>query len=371
MLIAYYKYEEGEKNMFYRVGTLLSINGLQGKVIGYIQYENPQDGNKGWTEYRIKSDGLELWLSCDEIYNEYSLSWAANDVRGQIGPEWHKVDEGTQVVRACGGDVDVDPGERASFIEYEDAAEDHTLSVEIWSDGTEFSKGEYIEKSDIIETGYEKPAKAKGNNMLLGIFMALFFLFTFVAPACSTLFNNMSVNKSISKYLYKSSSYTYQTSITGNEKQKATVYAYATSATTDDVAKDIIQGINGYTESVTQKDDTTDEEIAILTNKEYCLVYHPEYEEDVVSDRKYNYTSDNAPYRCSTVNTTWYRNHYYSSGYSSDASSYKSTPSAYSMYNGTTIHNIGNGYFDTYSSSIKQSSINSRNSSSGGISSGK
>ena len=65
MLIAYYKYEEGEKNMFYRVGTLLSINGLQGKVIGYIQYENPQDGNKGWTEYRIKSDGLELWLSCD------------------------------------------------------------------------------------------------------------------------------------------------------------------------------------------------------------------------------------------------------------------------------------------------------------------
>ena len=30
--------------MFYRVGTLLNIKGRPGKVIGYIQYENPQDG---------------------------------------------------------------------------------------------------------------------------------------------------------------------------------------------------------------------------------------------------------------------------------------------------------------------------------------
>ena len=101
----------------------------------------------------------------------------------------------------------------------------------------------------------------------------------------------------------------------------------------------------------------------------------PEDDPDVVyvqiSNRKYNYTSDNAPYHCSKKNTIWYRNHYYSSSYTKDSSSYNDTPSAYNMYNGTTIHNIGNGYFDSYSSSIKQSSVNSRKSSSGGVSSGK
>lgn len=185
----------------------------------------------------------------------------------------------------------------------------------------------------------------------------------------------MGINKNISKYLEGSEKYVFETSLSGNENQKATVYAYHTLATTDDVAKDIIQGIAGYTESVTQKDDKNNQEIAILTKKEYCLVYHPENEEQKVyvqvSGRKYNYTSDNAPYRISDAGTLWYRNHYYSSGYPSDSSSYKGTPSAYSMYNGTTIHNIGNGYFDSYSSSIRQSSVNSRQSSNGGLSSGK
>ena len=51
--------------MFYRVGTLLNMKGRPGKVIGYIQYENPQDSNKAWTEYRIKTSDGEAWLSCD------------------------------------------------------------------------------------------------------------------------------------------------------------------------------------------------------------------------------------------------------------------------------------------------------------------
>lgn len=360
--------------MFYDVGTLLNINSLSGKVIGYIQYENIQDPGKFWTEYRLKTARGECWLSCDEFYDEYSISWPANNIRGQIGPEWHKVDEGTQVVRFSSGDVDVDPGERASFVEYEDISEDHTLSVEIWSDGTEFSTGEYIEKSDIVETGYEKPSVIKSIN-LTAVILIFAFGFPILWIMGDIIFTNLNANKSIAKYVKESGKYVYETSLSGNEKQKATVYAYRTSATTDDVAKDIIQGIEGNTQSVTQKDDTNNQEIAILTNKEYCLVYHPENEEEKVyvqvSNRKYNYTSDNAPYRISSAGTTWYRSHYYSSGYSADSSSYKGTPSAYSMYNGTTIHNIGNGYFDSYSSSIRQSSINSRKSSNGGLSSGK
>lgn len=364
--------------MFYRVGTQLSINGMNGKVIGYITYENPNDGNKAWTEYRLETNGGECWLSCDDVYQEYSISWPANDVKGRIGPEWHKVDEGTQVVQASGGNVDVDTGERASFVEYEDAAEEHTLSVEVWSDGTEFSKGEYIEQSSIIEKGYEAPASsARGTNRVVKmIFLIIIFNIIFgMISSLGSFFSVFGGGSRISKYLKSSSRYHYETTITGNEKQQATVYRYYTASSTDDVAKNIIQGINGNTESVTQKDDMADEEIGILTKKEYCLVYHPESEEDVVyvqiSDRKYNYTSNNSPYRSSSATTSWYRSHYYSSGYHADTSSYKNTPSAYSMYDGSIIHNIGNGYFDTYSSSIKQSSINSRSSSGGGISSGK
>lgn len=364
--------------MFYRVGTLLKINGLSGKVIGYIQYENPQDAGKTWTEYRLKTANGECWLSCDEEYNEYSVSWPANDVKGQIGPEWHKVDEGTQVVRSSGGDVDVDPGERASFVEYEDLSEEQTLSVEIWSDGTEYSKGQYIEKSDILETGYEAPsAMGTGKDITrkLKVLLIVFFFFPFLWTIGSSVIAFLGANKSIDKYVEESSKYTYQTSLSGSENQNATVYAYYMPTATDEVAKDIIQGIEGNTESVTQKDDTMNEEIAILTEKEYCLVYHPEGDEQTVyvqvSDRKYNYTSDNAPYRSSSADTSWYRSHYYSSGYSTDSSTYRNTPSAYSMYDGATVHNIGNGYFDSYSSDIRQSSINNRQSSSGGLSSGK
>lgn len=360
--------------MGYRVGTLLNINGLDAKVIGYIQYVNPQDGGKDWTEYRLQTNKGECWLSCDDIYQEYSISWPANQVRGQIGPEWHKVDEGMQVVKSYGGNVDVDPGERASFVEYEDESEDHTLSVEMWSDGTEYSTGEYIEKSDIRETGFEEP-KSSSNNAIAKLAIWLIVI-TSIICFFGPVLTASTGGREMSKYLKDSSYFVYETSITGNEKQEATVYRYDYSpAMTDDVALRIIDGIEGKTESVTQKDDVTDAEIAIVTKKEYCLVYHPEGEEGTVfvqiSDRKYNYTSDNEPYRCSKSVSRWYRSHYFSSSYTKDASTFKKSSSAYAMYDGDTIHNIGNGYFDSYSNSVRQASINNRSSDGGGLSSGK
>lgn len=41
--------------MGYQIGTLLNINGLAGKVIGFIRYENTQDPGKFWTEYRLRT----------------------------------------------------------------------------------------------------------------------------------------------------------------------------------------------------------------------------------------------------------------------------------------------------------------------------
>ncbi len=362
--------------MEYQIGTNLRIRSMDFTVVGFITYANRKDRDKKWTEYRLlTANRQEVWLSMDDEYKEYSLSWPANDVSGRIGPEWHEVDRGEQVVVRYGGDVDVDPGERANFIEYEDASEDNILSVEIWSDGTEFSKGYYIETNEIEVTGFTE-LKNSGDVNVNAVLTSMAIMFA-VAMVFFTLLGALGANssKSIAKYLKGSSLYTYETSITGNAKQKADVYAYFSDASTDVIAKLIIEGIEGNTESVTQADEQDDNEIAILTKKEYCLIYHPVDDPMKVyvqvSPRKYNYSSDNAPYKSSTHTSTWYRSHYYSSGYTSDVSSYKSTPSAYSNYNGTTIHNIGNGYFDSYSSSIRQSSINSRSSSSGGISSGK
>ena len=354
--------------MDYKVGTKLQIRDLACTVIGYIEYANLADRNKRWTEYRLKTNKGEFWLSVDHEYSEYSMSFAANMVMGNIGPEWHKVDEGKQKVMGCGGDVDVDLGETANFIEFEDESEEKILSTEIWEDGTEYSYGYYIEKSEIVVTGFEKQAMVLNESNLTRI-AVLALIAVWMMGMVSSVIKGAGAH-SVSKYLKKSSVYTYVTSITGNQKQKADVYEYTVDDTTDNVAMNIINGIEGYTESVTQKDEKSDDTIAILTKKEYCLIYHPEDDPGKVyvqvSNRKYNYTSDNEPYKSSGSNTRWYRSHYYTSSYYSDSSSFKKTPSAYQNYSGDTIHNVGNGYFDSYSGSVRQSSINSRKSSSGG-----
>ncbi|MCR5656077.1 MAG: DUF4178 domain-containing protein [Butyrivibrio sp.] len=363
-----------------RVGTKLNVDGLDAKVIGYVIYRNPYDGNKTWTEYRLSTSRGERWLSIDTAYNEYSISWPSNKIRGNVGPEWHKVDEGTQVVAGYGGDVDVDSGERAGFVEFEDVTEEKILSVETWSDGTEFSMGEYLDLNEIQITGYEKPV-VTGDSELIGgvitfiacIMIALVMMIPELIPYTP---------KKISEYVKSSSNYTYETSITGNEGQKANVYAYskngnrvgARKESIEDATQDIIKGIEGYTESVTQQNEE-DGAVAIVTKKEYCLIYRPDTNTNIVyvqvSPRKYNYTSDNAPYKSSSSTVKWYRSHYYSSAYTTDSAKYSRTPSAYSMYHGDTIHNIGNGYFDSYSNSVRQDSIRSRNSSSGGLGGGK
>lgn len=363
----------------FKVGTLLDVDGLTCRVIGMIEYANTRDAGKRWTEYRLKTNQGEKWLSIDDEYKEYSLSWPANDIRGNIGPEWHQVDTGFEVVKRCSGDVNVENGDGAEFKEYEDATEERTLSVEIWDDGTEFSYGYYLKPHQIRVIGYRKPPIRKGSNMSY-VWVGIWCLIVFGPMLWSVVSGIISSNKKMASYIKKNSSlYVYQTSITGKEKQKADVYEYKdasnTGRKTDDVAKDLIRAVDGNTEKVTQKDDMANNEIGIVTKSEYALVYHPEDDPTrvyvQVSDRKYNYSSDNEPYHSSITTTLWYRSHYYSTAYTKDARSFSKTPSAYSSYNGTVLHNVGNGYFDTYAGSIKQASVRSRSSSGGGLSSGK
>lgn len=375
------------------LGTLLLIdNEIEGEVIGYIDYRNPGDGNKTWREYRVLTKAGVIWLSIDEHYKEYSVSFPVEMEDGQLPPIWRKVDEGTQVVVYAAGDVDVDEEESAHFVEFEDDTEENIYSLETWEDGTEASNGYYLDEEEIQIVGQKTVNTNTGRDKKIGCgcasifyaFTAMIILFAFGIPAMIS--DYFGWGPGINDYLKGSKDYQYVTSITGNEKQKASVYenlrvsddkgGYNIRQTVDDVAKDIIKGIEGKTEMVSENTENgINKSISIVTRKEYCLIY---YEEDnpekvlvQISNRKYNYTSDNTPYRAGSAVTGWYRSHYYSSAYTKDSTTWKSTPSAYTMYDGPIMHDLGNGYFDVYSNNIRQESIRRRNSSEGGVNRGK
>ncbi|MFR2694445.1 MAG: hypothetical protein ACLTBV_31475 [Enterocloster bolteae] len=178
--------------------------------------------------------------------------------------------------------------------------------------------------------------------------------------------------KTIHKYLEGNINFSYQTSITSdlNEKERADVYS--TDLSVDDAAKAIIQAIDGGTEDVQKNGE--DDSVAILTKSEYCLVYTSTDQTTMVqiSSRAYVYQSTNTPYHATGHTHSYYRGFYYSRGFFGDRDRYRQRTSGYEKLQRrnrwTPIPSI---LLQSYSDSVRQSSINSRRSSGGGISSGK
>lgn len=365
--------------MVFSVGDVLSIEDKEYRVVGKITYRNSED-NCYWDEYRMVAvvGGKEAWLSIDETYNEYSISWMCYkpDLTG-----YHVVDRGREIVMSRMGNVDVDSGEVAYFTEYEDSTEEKIISEEVWSDGAEYSYGHYVDVTDVLFERSE-PNKVSNNSsgytskgakvilLVVPIVMFALIFLTVLMPVLGSLF----LNGSVEKYLEDSDEYVYQTSVTGNEQEKADVYMAATMSSVDSVAKDILKGINGKSSSVQQNTEDNDNSVAILTDDEYCLVYMSDDNETVlvqVSGRKYAYTSDRDLYRGTRHSRRYYRRFYRTLGYNSDSSRYSSSASSYSTYNDTDISYNSSNSYNSYSSSVRQSSIGTRKSSGGGISSGK
>ncbi len=370
--------------MIFQLGDTICADGELYQVVGRITYKNVSDGCK-WDEYRLiaEKDRSERWLSVDDVYKEYSI-WEVcrkNDFTG-----YHWSDHGTEVVVFCDGDVDVERGDRAEFTEYEDDTEELIISTEIWSDGTEYSKGYYLDDFEFwhvrsnptarfssVNSGYSgngNYSTKKSNNLWVLIIPILFF----ALPLLSTLLECVDFTTTISKYLKKNDSYTYVTSITGNEKQKADVYEAPAGYSIGTTARDIIDAIEGDTQYVQQDDAETEGSIAILTDKEYCLIYNSVDEKVLVhvSDREYAYTTDDDLYNGTSRSRSYYRGFYYSRGYYADTVDYGGKYSSpYSSYDGDTVEYSSNDTYNTYSNSVRQSSISSRSSSGGGLSGGK
>lgn len=355
--------------MEFNVGELIFINNEVYDIKGKILYVNKSD-NCYWHEYKIisRKTNLEKWLSVDETYNEYSISMM---VRNNISiSNYHLVDEGTLEVVNSWGNVDVDCGETAKFYEYEDSSEENIISIEEWSDGRETSKGYYLDSYEIQRVnGYSNKSSLNRYNKTFNPiirFISVFAILGVIMFFVSLIFSP----KTIAKHLKNDSSFSYVTSITGSKNQKADVYKSLLSL--DLTAKNIISGIDGKTESVQQNTEDGDTSIAILTKKEYCLVYTSEDQEVLVqiSKRKYTYLSDNTPYRASSYTNRYYRRYYYTKAFETDKKDYGGT-SSYSSFDDTTVGYDGNDTYNSYSSSIRQYSVKSRSSSGGGVSSGK
>jgi hypothetical protein len=363
------------------VGDTIKADGDYYNIIGKITFRNRADG-KTWDEYRLRAVEYyneERWLAVDNFYNEFSLS-RINPQADTLG--YHVVDSGIEQVIAVSGDVgDVMVGDTASFEEYEDAEEERIVSIENWDDGPEYSSGYYLDPWEFGKDGENMAVQRmkSGNSILLAFIVILTALFVIV-PGISEY---LAGNKKIEKYLKKDSSFQYVTSITGAEKQKANVYEYIHSSPLREdalsdaqlklVAENIISGVNGNTDSIQQNTEDDDQTIAILTDKEYCIIYRGEDDKIYVqvSTRKYTYTSDKEPYHSRRSTHRYYRRFYYSTGYSSDSSTYSGSQSSFGGYSdGTISYNSGND-LNSYSNTVRQSSVGSRSSDGGGLSSGK
>lgn len=364
--------------MDYSIGDTLRVDGDIYEIIGKIQYKNLKD-NCDWFEYRMRATQYseERWLSIDDTYKEYSISKAAFQVSLS---GYHIVDEGTEEVIGVWGDVDVAIGDQAYFKEYEDVTEEKIISLETWDDGEEQSVGYYLDLDEI--NFYQKDTgtyvsssgspsffspKGKIKNVITVLILIWFTFSSFIG----SVFTDILSNTNIAKYLKNSSSYTYVTSITGGHKQKANVYK--SSYSLDDTIYDILNAIEGNTENVQQNTENGDQSVAILTSKEYCLVYVSEDNDILVqiSSRKYAYGSYSEPYHASRYTSRYYRRYYYSRGYDHDSSRYGKYYSPYTTFDDSYVDYSNYDTYNNYSSSVRQASVNARQSSGGGISSGK
>ena len=361
--------------MNFSVGDILSIDSEGYRVIGKIHYDDLYN-NSSWDEYRVirLEDNSEAWLSVDDTYREYSISRMVRTVNKN---GYHEVDRGRQCVGYATGSVDVERGDTASFVEYEDPTEEKIISEEIWEDGTEYSEGYYLDEDEISFIRHDDQYRAPVSRPTVGgskaVLLTVLALAIMVVPMLGAVLENIHFTSSISRYLKKDASYTYVTSITGRDKQKADVYKAPSGFTIDQTTKDIIRAIEGNTEYVQQDTEDEDGSVGILTQNEYALVYTSE-DGDVlvqVSNRKYAYTSDNDLYRGTHRSRRYYRRFYYSTGYSYDSNTYSSSSSPYSSFDDSGIGYSSDNSYNSYSGSVRQESVNSRRSSGGGLSSGK
>ena len=278
--------------MNFSVGHDLSVQGVKYLVLGSILYRDRQQGDE-WEEYRLRNsnDGSESWLSFDTGNDEYEMSFMVGKSSPPEG--FSRVDSGTQVVCGRAGNVDVDNGETAQYETWEDAAGVHTFSVERWSDGAEYSRGMYVERSDIQDLGPSADAKSvKTSSSSSGggvgaLVACAIALAGFVLLMMSSFKSDYETN--VCSLLDRDSAYTLVKE--ASDSSQSDVKTYATSYSVDIASNNIIKKLEGYVRNVRESDDK--QTVALLTDNEYILVYKDAGEDGLGVDEERNEVEGN------------------------------------------------------------------------------
>ena len=377
------------KELVLSKGQRLMIEGRSYQVTGGIEFYNRSDGSR-WTEYQLKDveNGCIRWLSADNMYEEYAIyaqcaCSSEFDEMELFRNGYRQADKGRASVVSVFGDVDTDVKEAVSYTEYEDGSGEQILAAEQWEDETEYSRGRYLDREDISLLDKEHPAYGQrsgsyaadsGSGSRAGGMKGktLAVAAVVLIAAAALVMNIISSNKkTISRFLKEDPRFVYETSITCELKPKEKADVYKTELSVDGAARAVIEAVEGNTEEVQQNEE--DGSVAVLTKDEYCLIYTDTEQETLVqvSSRSYAYHTTAAPYRSTARTHSYYRSFYYSAGLGRDRSRFKRAVSGYEDYTGETIDPDSPDLYKNYSDSVRQSSVRTRRSSGGGISSGK
>ena len=356
-------------NLNFNVGDKISIGEITYTVDGKITYI---DGDYIWDEYAIFSSGQESWLSID---NEQSVFiWQMTPPADTSGME--QTDSGTERVQICSGNVDVEPGDSARYTEYRDPKNDSYVSVEIWDDETEYSRGRRIAAEKIaLVSSNPKPPSHKAENGVKRVFKKFGCLGVVVLMGVVSIFlPESSFNVTIREKIENNSEFPFETSITGYENKNADVYY--TDYDAGEAATRIIDLIEGELDYVQENPQDTST-IAILTKSEVCMIYRDTADNGTLvhlATRQWTLDNLDSPlYPGDSTTNEFYKGFYQyyalaadTSDYSSGGSGhYRHYPHHYGTYFGT-AYLISNSRYYSYSSSVREASAARRRSSGGG-----
>ncbi|MCI8760995.1 MAG: DUF4178 domain-containing protein [Clostridia bacterium] len=339
-------------------GQVILVNGEKYIIKNMIEFK---EDAWIWQEYEVVNQNhVVKWLIVEEdenkeleysIYERYQGRINISNLEFMLGDKVYQLyEKGRAIVNDYFGSVDVDKYETCEYYEYMTKDETELISVEVWEDEIEYSRGYYIENKDIriteeIEKFQDPMKEMKYKNVGVRAILVIFWGLIFFLVIKTILGLGVFSKQSIEQYLKnETGKYTYITSITNNTNQKKAKVYESSYSSIDLTVKDIIDGVP---EAITQTIDTnpnTDEDgIGLQTNKEYAYIYQENGKIYIqVSDKEYVTSSG----------TTYHRRHYHHY-YNTFGSTRKSTT------------------YSNYAASARQKSINSRSLTGGGTSSGK
>lgn len=337
-------------------GQVIYINSQKYTIKNKIEFK---EDTWIWQEYEIISQNHEVkWLIVEEgenkeleysIYGKYQGPINVSDIEFMLGDKVYQLyEKGKAFVNDYFGNVDVDKYETCEYYEYMTNDETDIISVEIWEDEIEYSRGYYLENEEIKITEeiekVEEPIKEMQNKKAR-IKSKLFIFFTFAFFLVVSMVSGFFENQSIEKYLKNATEkYTYVTSITSNQNNKKAKVYESTYSSIDLTVRDLIDGVpKAITETIDSNPNTDEDGIGLQTKKEYAYIYQENGKIYIqVSDKEYVTSSG----------TTYHRSHYHHY-YNTFGSTRRST------------------VYSNYAASARQKSINSRTLTGGGTSSGK